>query len=87
MTPVTLDDLKQAIEAVPDEPEFDRQGYMDPPDDVIAAFRLERAEHEEARADAWRTAFEWLETNDSGPGWKLTVEYLEGMRLIRERLE
>lgn len=84
MTSPTLAELKAAIEAVPPQPEFDREGYVDPPDDVIARFRGARVQYEEARADAWRTYALLLEKN-VGIGYVMP-DVQEGMRLVREHL-
>lgn len=77
-TPVSLEDLKRAIEYVPPHP-----------GDCIPGQNIEKwlaslHEHRRWAVEAWRTAFEWLAS------WErrliLDAEYDEGMRLIREKL-
>lgn len=81
--PVSLEDLKRAIEAVGTRPFTDG--------DYFTTSRL--CSWEGRRADAWRAAFEWNVGLDArfatGPGSirELEAEYEEGMALIREKLQ
>lgn len=69
---VSLDDLKRAIDAV-------EVAWKDDAVSDYAAAAL--------RAEAWRTAFEWLNQNGVEVfNYGRCVEYDEGMRLIREKL-
>lgn len=73
--PVTLDDLKRAIEAY----ESGRSPQI--PDKRDWHYQANR------RAEAWRTAFEWLECGGGRmPGYRQDQEREEGVRLIREKL-
>lgn len=85
--PVSLEDLQQAIAAIPAKPSIEW-----PWDEYIAASDA----HQHARAEAWRTAFEWRED------WRKRCQGIalqsiqwsthceegdEGMCLIREKLQ
>lgn len=88
---VSLDDLKWAVDAVPDQmPQL--ADYLG---DEPSLYDNHFGAYQHARAEAWRTAFEWRE------GWYAKVlavmhrasgdisiieEGAEGMRLIREKL-
>ena len=73
--PVSLEDLKRAIDEVPPCPQ--------PGSHMTQVLYFEALyEHHDQRAEAWRTAFEWREGLDE---WLET--YDEGMRLIREKLK
>ena len=67
--PVTLDDLKRAIDAT-DARHFAVMAGID-------------GIYEKARADAWRTAFKWLETTTCDD---LYGDLQEGLALIKEKL-
>jgi hypothetical protein len=87
--PVTLDDLKRAVEnftRLKDETSFKGQdgGFLHALDTV------------EALAVAWRAAFEWRDrihhryraVDVFSNAWEeIDKEYREGMRLIREKLQ
>lgn len=86
---VSLDDLKRAIEAVPEHP-----GPCIPGQNADLWLALLH-EHKNWALEAWRTAFEWreslldralqgLESEPSLARWH--NERDEGVRLIRERL-
>lgn len=84
--PVTLDDLKRAIEHA----ESWLAHKNGSPDSINFARR-----YESARAEAWRTAFEWRDyfggNVNRSCGCKSCredcAEYDEGLRLIREKLQ
>lgn len=80
--PVTLDDLKRAIEAVPAHP-----GPCGPGQNVDIWLALLH-EHKNWALEAWRTAFEWLDQNgvEIFNYGRLSGEYEEVKRLIREHL-
>ena len=73
MSVTTLEDLKRAIELV--------EQYKSLSLDQRLTGALWGASRER---DAWRLAFEW---RDQIPAGGSTDEYLEGMRLIREKLK
>jgi nitroreductase len=82
--PVSLEDLKRAIEATQRIPD-DWNDHADSPGEYALALTR----------DAWRTAFEWREGwsqrfseqhADRTITTKIYVEGDEGMRLIREKL-
>jgi len=72
---VTLDDLKQAIEAVP--PPGDGKRGPDP---------LGLMHYEHMRGEAWRTACQWLLQYVSTHGDQYPT-FMEGINLIREKLQ
>lgn len=75
---VTLDDLKQAIEAMPDQmPQL--ADYLG---DEPSLYDNHFGAYQHARSEAWRTAFEWRDKDE----WPRLSEYVNGMRLIREKL-
>lgn len=75
--PVSLNDLKRDIE----EFEYCSQRYT-----------KHDGTYQTALADAWRTAFDWLNGwtirtgNPSAAGARLLLEHTEGMALIRSKL-
>jgi len=76
--PVTLEDLKRAIEAVPD-------AVAD--DDFVGhdASFLDLMDRMEAERDAWRMAANFIVqyVNVGGNGYR---EFMEGINIIREKL-
>lgn len=74
--PVSLDDLKRAIDAVPI-----------PPDDVkVNGMHWSHFVYAELKAEAWRTAFEWQLQFVSTIGDQYP-EFMNGIELIREKLK
>lgn len=67
----TLDDLKMALDAIPDPQATHPSNYL--------------TKDLEARATAWRTAFRWLLQYSSTQGDQYPA-FMEGVALIKEKL-